>query len=75
MQEHVSRLSPAGDRLVYWMEQARCDIAIADLSRGGVTRLTSEGDNHYPTWLPDGQHVAYLSGPPRPGATQYSLFI
>jgi Tol biopolymer transport system component len=67
------RLSPAGDRLLYWIEQSRCDVAVADLVRGSVTRLTSEGDNHYPVWVPGAQQISYVSA--KPGAGTYSIFL
>ena len=54
------RFSPRGDRVAVWVEQLRCDIEVMDLARGTVTRLTSEGDNHYPIWTPDGQRITYL---------------
>jgi len=55
------RLSPAGDKLAVWVEQLRCDIEVLDLARATVTRLTSEGDNHYPIWTPDGQRITYVA--------------
>ena len=67
------RLSPAGDRLLYWIEQSRCDVAVADLVRGSVTRLTSEGDNHNPVWVPGAQQISYVSA--KPGAGKYSIFL
>jgi Tol biopolymer transport system component len=67
------KFSPTGDRLLYWVEQSRCDIEVADLARGGATiRLTSEGDNHFPVWMPDGLRVAYVSR--KVGAPGYALF-
>jgi eukaryotic-like serine/threonine-protein kinase len=67
------RLSPGGDRLLYWIEQARCDVAVVDLVRGGVTRLTSDGDNHYPAWVPGAQQISYISR--KPGTRKYSFFL
>jgi len=66
------RFSPSGIQLLYWLEQNRCDLAVFDLDRGTTTRLTSEGDNHYPTWVPDGQRIVYVSR--KPGAPTYKLF-
>jgi serine/threonine-protein kinase len=61
------RFSPSGDRVLYWLEQGRCDIEIYDLSRSTTVRLTSEGDNHFPLWSADGQRVVYISRLRTPG--------
>jgi serine/threonine-protein kinase len=66
------RFSPKGDRLVFWLQQIRCDIEVYDLARGATTRLTDEGDNHFPIWTPDGQQVVYISR--KRDATGYELF-
>jgi hypothetical protein len=67
------RLSPAADRLLFWLEQLRCDVAVADLVHGGVTHLTSDGDNHYPAWLPGAQQISYLSN--KRDAPKYAVFL
>jgi len=69
------RLSPAGDRLLYWILQVRCDVAVADLVRGGVTRLTSDGDNHNPAWVPGAQQISYISAKTLVGTRRYSFFL
>jgi Tol biopolymer transport system component len=43
------------------MQQIRCDIEVYDIARGAMSRLTSEGDNHFPIWTPDGNRVTYVS--------------
>ena len=37
-------------------------IRIYDLKRGISTRLTSNGDEHYPVWSRDGKQIAYRTG-------------
>jgi serine/threonine-protein kinase len=56
------RFSPAGDKIAFWMEQQRCDIDVYDIARNVLTKLTTEGDNHYPIWAPDGRQITFLSG-------------
>jgi len=55
------RFSPDGDKVSFWIEQSRCDVVVYDISRGVLTRITSDGDNHYPVWTPDGREITYLS--------------
>ena len=55
------RFSPKGDKVLFWLEQQRCDIEVHDVARGGTTRITSVGDNHFPVWTPDGQQITYIS--------------
>jgi serine/threonine-protein kinase len=54
------RFSPSGDKLSFWMVGRRCDVDIYDIARGTTTRLTSENDNHSPSWA-DGHRIAYIS--------------
>jgi hypothetical protein len=65
------RFSPKGDKLSFWLEQLRCDIEVYDIGRGGMTRITSEGDNHFPVWTRDGERITYISRKLTPG---YELF-
>jgi serine/threonine protein kinase/Tol biopolymer transport system component len=37
-------------------------IRVYDLKRGISTRLTSNGDEHYPVWSRDGKQIAYRTG-------------
>ena len=56
------RLSPDGRHLAFSTDSVRTDIWSYDLTRGTMTRLTSEGlYNSIPVWTPDGQRVAYRS--------------
>jgi Tol biopolymer transport system component len=68
------RFSPDGDKISFWIEQSRCDVVVYDISRGVVTRITSDGDNHHPVWTPDGREITYLSrkGPPAAAYEVYS---
>jgi eukaryotic-like serine/threonine-protein kinase len=67
------RFSPAGDKVVFWIEQSRCDLAVYDIARGVLTRITSDGDNHWPVWTPDGREITYASRKALPPAG-YELF-
>jgi len=65
------KFSPMGDKISFWIEQTRCDILVYDVVRNTLTRLTSEGDNHYPIWMPNGQEITYISN--RPGSRGYNF--
>jgi serine/threonine-protein kinase len=60
------RFSPDGNRILYWLEQTRCDIEYFDLKRNAPVRLTSEGDNHFPMWIAE-DRIAYVSRKPGGG--------
>ena len=62
------KFSPHDNRILYWLEQARCDIEYLDLDSNQTVRLTSEGDNHFPLWISD-DRIAFISR--KPGATGY----
>src|SRR5207302_293759 len=68
------RFSPKGDKISFWIQQLRCDIEVYDIARGTTTRLTSEGDNHFPVWTPDGQQITYVSRKGTPPSPGYELF-
>ena len=54
------RLSPDGHRLLLRKRSVYyCELWSADLDRGGMTRITSAGDNHGPVWSPDGLRIAF----------------
>jgi Tol biopolymer transport system component len=53
------RVSPDGSRIAVQTIGINCDIWIDDLARGTLSRLTFEGDNHFPIWTPDGQRVVF----------------
>jgi serine/threonine-protein kinase len=66
------RFSPVGDKIAFWIQQSRCDIVVYDIARNVLTRLTTEGDNHYPIWTPNGRQITYISGA-RPGILGYDF--
>jgi serine/threonine-protein kinase len=55
------RFAPSGNKLLFQMGGFRCDVNTYDMVGGTTTRLTSENDNHWPVWAPDGQRIAYIS--------------
>jgi len=54
------RISPDGDRFLFWTQGDR-NVWIHDLRRGVTTRLTFEGRNARAIWTPDGERVTYAS--------------
>ncbi len=63
------RFSPDGTRIAY---RAGSDIHVHHLTLGTTSRLTFTGQNHYPTWSPDGLHIAFTSL--RPGSDNYDVY-
>jgi len=63
------RLSPDGRRVALHLWDEENDIWIADLQRGGLTRITFDpAEDETPVWSPDGRYVAYSAdrtGQPR----------
>ena len=55
------RFSPVGDKVAFWIEQVNCYVVVYEIARGALTRLTVDGDNHFPTWTPDGRRITYTS--------------
>jgi serine/threonine-protein kinase len=45
---------------------------VYDIGRGVLTRITTDGDNHYPVWTPDGREITYVSRKSPPAA--YELY-
>jgi serine/threonine-protein kinase len=46
---------------------------VYDIGRGVLTRITSDGDNHYPVWTPDGREITYVSRK-APAPASYELY-
>ena len=63
------RLSPDESRLAVVMDS---DVWIADLARGGLTRLSVEGQNNIPVWMSDGSTVTFTSRRAGSGENLYS---
>jgi len=57
------RLSPDGKQVAFWYgSNANSDIWVLDLERRSSTRLTHEGFNAYPVWIPpQGSRIAFAS--------------
>jgi len=66
------RLSPDGKQLL--LRKAgipNCDIWLYDMERRMLTRLTTQGDNHDPTWLPEGKGFLISAADEKP---VYSIY-
>jgi len=57
------RLSPDGQRVVVYTRGTGSDVWTFDITRGTLTRLTTEGRNGWGLWTPDGKRVVFQSGP------------
>lgn len=66
------RFSASGDKVSFWIEQMNCDVVVYDLVRNTLSRLTDNGDNHFPIWTPDGRQITYTSR--KIGASSYELY-
>jgi serine/threonine-protein kinase len=57
------RFSPDGRRLAVskTISYLDCYIEVYDLARGTSTRLTSEGQENWPVWSPDGKAIAFMA--------------
>ena len=53
--------SPAGDKISFWVERIKCDVAVYEIARGTLSLLTLEGDSHFPIWTPDGKRITYIA--------------
>jgi serine/threonine-protein kinase len=66
------KLSPDGDRIAMWMLGGNPQVWIYDMTSGTLTPLTSEGQNFFPIWSPDGKRLVFPSM--RSGGTTVNLF-
>jgi Tol biopolymer transport system component len=55
------RLSPDGKRLSVWIAGDSPHVWIYEIARGTLNPLTTEGQNFWSVWTPDGKSVAFAS--------------
>jgi serine/threonine-protein kinase len=68
------RFSPDGDKLLFWIQQLRCELEIYDVARRTTIRLVSDADTHDPIWIGNGSRVAYRARKPGMTTPGYELF-
>ena len=66
------RFSPANDLLTVTLEDERSDVAIIDVARGTIRKLTRNGSATTPTFSRDGLKVVFSWL--RPGADSYDIY-
>jgi len=67
------RVSPDGSRVLLELQEGgNQDVWVYDLEQATMTRLTFEGNNRYPTWMPDG--VSFVFSSSRDGAMGREFF-
>jgi Tol biopolymer transport system component len=70
---------PKSDRLAFMATVGdNLDVYIMDMARSLITRFTrSEQWERFPAWSPDGESIAYHSGPPRQVqcSINYDIFV
>ena len=54
-------LSPDGQQVAVGIAGDSIDIWLYDIERDSPARLTEQGENYYPVWLPDGTGVTFAS--------------
>jgi serine/threonine protein kinase/Tol biopolymer transport system component len=52
-------LSPDGQRVALELSEATRDIYLFEFARGGLIRLTNDGENGCPRWTPDGKQITF----------------
>ncbi len=55
-------LSPDGQRVALTVAGSTSDVYVYDLTRNAFNRLTTEGWNYRPVWMPDGKRIIYQRG-------------
>src|SRR5262249_9608732 len=58
-----ARISPNGAQIALDISDANDDVWVYDVDRGSLSRRTSEGENFFPEWTPDGQRLFFTSNP------------
>ena len=59
------RLSPDGRRVAVDIDgDGDRNIWVHDIGQEGLRKLTTDGDNLWPVWTPDGSHITYASNSP-----------
>jgi Tol biopolymer transport system component len=66
------RLSPANDQITVTIEDERSDVALIDVSRGTLRKLTKNGSATTPTFTRDGLKVVFSWI--RPDADSYDIY-
>jgi Tol biopolymer transport system component len=56
------RISPDSRRLAVEVEGANHDWYIYDFDRGVMTKMSTDGLSHWPSWSPDGKTISFRSG-------------
>jgi serine/threonine-protein kinase len=56
------RISPDNRRLAVEVEGANHDWYIHDFERGVLTKVSTDGLSHWPSWSPDGKSITFRSG-------------
>ena len=56
------RISPDGRQLAVEVEGPNHDFYVYDFARAVLSKLTTDGESHWPVWSPDGGRLAYRSG-------------
>ena len=55
------RISPEGQRLLFYEMERDVDVWMFDARKNALTRVTTEGRNGQPSWSPDGTRIVYRS--------------
>ena len=56
------RISPDDRHLAVEVEGPNHDFYVYDFARGVLSKLTTDGESHWPVWSPDGSHLVYRAG-------------